>query len=79
MEIGKMYFISFGENTQLVVRLRKKDSIHYYFYSCLHYWNGYESFKYSDYCQKSGITEIREASKPEKHRLFQMEIEHGII
>lgn len=71
---GQIYFISFGGNTQLVVRYKGEDSMQYNFFSCVHYWNGSERFDHSNYCVKSGITEIRSATKPEQYTLFRYEV-----
>ena len=79
MEIGKIYYISFGSNTQIVCRYKKDDGENYLFYAHLHYWNGYETYRANGHCQKSGITEIREASKSEKYNLFNHEVEHGSV
>jgi hypothetical protein len=82
MEIGKIYFISFGGNTQIVGRYQNSDGMRYYFYDLLHYWNGSESFHHEEmscYCVKSGIDEIRRASKAEKHALINKELEYDCI
>lgn len=76
MQPGKIYFLSYGGNTQIVGRFSHEDTTKYYFHALLHYWNGYETFRgNNDYCVHSGITEIRAASKAEKHALLQKEIE----
>lgn len=80
MEQGKIYFLDFGGNTQIVGRYKDSDSCNHNFYDLLHYWNGYESFKYNkEYCVKHGIEEIRRATKAEKHALIRFEIEHDCI
>ncbi|NQY42475.1 MAG: hypothetical protein HRT87_03900 [Legionellales bacterium] len=82
MEQGKIYFISYGMSTQIVVRYKDSDACNYNFYDHLHYWNSFETFhKRSDtnYAVKSGIEEIREATLPEKHALIKMELEHNCI
>lgn len=82
MEQGKIYFISFGGSTQLVVRYKGDDTCNYNFYDHLHYWNGFETFHKRDkvnYCVKHGIEEIREATLPEKHALLRFELEHNCI
>lgn len=79
---GKIYFISFGHNTQLVVRYKESETTRHIFYDHLHYWNGHETFHSrgdSNYCVKSGIEEIREATKPEKHALLRFELENNCI
>jgi hypothetical protein len=80
MEQGKIYFISYG-GTEIVGRFRDSDTCNHNFYDYLHYWNGYERFQHSgnEYCVKSGIQEIRRASKPEKQALIRFEIEHETI
>lgn len=82
MEQGKIYFISFGSSTQLVVRYKSDDACNYIFYDHLHYWNSFETFHKRDnvnYCVKNGIEEIREATLPEKHALIKFELEHNCI
>lgn len=82
MEQGKIYFISFGSNTNLVVRYKSSDACNYNFYDHLDYWNGFETFhkrEGSNYCVKGGITEIREATLPEKHTLIRFELENNCI
>jgi len=77
---GKIYFISYNENTQVVGRFKEINGCHYIFYDLLHYWNGFESFiKSLDYCVITGITEMRQATKPEKHTLIRFEIEYDCI
>ena len=39
MEVGKIYFISFGVSTQLVVKYKGEDVCNYLFFDYLHYWN----------------------------------------
>jgi len=79
MENGKIYSIQFGENVQLIVRFSHEDCCHLIFKSELHYWNGAKSLNGSGYCVKNGITEIRRASKSEKHSLVEIEIEKELI
>jgi hypothetical protein len=79
LEVGKIYFIAYGENTQVVGRLSKENSMNYEFYDHLHYWNGYEKFHKGGHCVTSGITEIRRATKPEKHALVRHEIDNDCI
>lgn len=74
MVSGQIYFISFGGNTQLIVRYKDQDACNYNFFSCVHYWNSYESFNKSDYCVKHGIDQIREATKAEQYTLFRFEV-----
>jgi len=80
MEVGKIYFVSFGINTQIVGRYKGSDACNHYFFDILHYWNGYESFrKQKEYCVRNGIEEIRPATLPEKHTLIRFELEHNCI
>jgi len=80
MEPGKIYFLSYGGNTQIVGRFSHGDITKYYFHALLHYWNGYETFRSCDqYCVQDGVTEIRVASKAEKHALLNKEIEYETI
>lgn len=80
MEQGKIYFISYGGNTQILGRYEKSDICQHFFYDLLHYWNGFESFRYGgQYCVTSGIEEIRPASQAEKMALVRFEIEHNCI
>lgn len=79
---GKIYFIDFGGNTQVVGRFKESDACNYYFYDYLHYWNGNETFIFHEkrtYTVKNGISEIRPASKSEKHNLIKNEIENDCI
>lgn len=78
MEPGRIYYIEYGESTAFLGRYLKSDTCHHYFQSGIHYWNGYETEKTADYCVKTGISQIREASKPEKHRLFQHEVSKNL-
>lgn len=82
--MGKIYFISFGANTQLVVRYKCSDVTNHHFFDSIHYWNGFETYRKSicqqaNYCVKSGIEEIRRATLPEKHALIKFEIENNCI
>lgn len=82
MQQGKIYFISFGSSTQLVVRYKDTDACNHFFYDHLHYWNSFETFHSREainYCVKSGIEEIREATLPEKHALIKFELENNCI
>lgn len=82
MEQGKIYFISFGSSTQIVVRFKSEETCNYNFYDHIHYWNSFETFhnrEHVNYCVKSGIEEIREATLPEKHALIKFELEHHCI
>lgn len=82
MEQGKIYFISFGSQTQLVVRFKEDDGIRYLFYDHIHYWNSFETFHKREnlnFCVLHGIEELRPATLPEKHALIKFEIEHNCI
>ena len=80
LQIGKIYYLDYGNNTQIVGRFEYEDDSKYYFYDILHYWNGYESFRHTDqYCVKSGIENIRRSSKSEIHNLIKHEIENDCI
>lgn len=76
---GKIYFIDYG-GVQIVGRFFLEGITNITFYNNLHYWNGYENFRMNKpYCVKSGIKEIREATKPEKYNLIRFEIENNCI
>jgi hypothetical protein len=79
MENGKIYYIAFGSNTQIVCRYKEDDSMNHFFYTHLHYWNGFETYRVKGHCCKSDITELRAASKSEKHNLFNHEVEYGDV
>jgi len=80
LEQGKIYYLDYGNNTQIIGRYNYSDACRHYFYDMLHYWNGYEQFRYkAEYCIFSGIENIRRASKSEKFNLIKHEIEHDCI
>lgn len=80
MEEGKIYHVSYGGNTQIIGRFKKEECTDYIFYDLIHYWNGYETFRKSEQrCVKSGIDDVRPASKSEKHSLIRFEIENDCI
>lgn len=80
MEQGKIYYLDYGSNTQIIGRFKDSDFMNHNFYDLLHYWNGYESFrKGAQYCVKSGLENIRPASQSEKMNLIRFEIEHDCI
>lgn len=57
LEHGKIYYLDYGSNTQIVGRYSHSDDTQYRFYDLLHYWNGYESFRHSgQYCVKAGLS-----------------------
>ena len=79
-EQGKIYYLDYGSNTQIIGRYKESDVCNHYFYDLLHYWNGHESFRSgNEYCVKSGIETIRRASKAEIHHLVKHEIDNGCI
>ncbi len=39
LEQGKIYFVSYGTQTQLVGRFKEESTCDLYFYDYLHYWN----------------------------------------
>lgn len=80
LEKGKIYYLDYGSNTQIVGRYKESDTTNHIFYDLLHYWNGYETFRpKEDYCCKNGIENIRRASKSEIHNLIKFEIENDCI
>jgi hypothetical protein len=82
LEQGKIYFISFGESTQLVVRFKELECTRILFYDHIHYWNSFETFNHrtgNNYCVTSGIEELRQANLPEKHSLIKFELENNCI
>jgi hypothetical protein len=81
MEVGKIYFLSFG-GTEIVGRYKGDDDFcHHLFYDYLHQWAGFETYRYGDsvYTVRTGITEIREATQTEKQALLRKSIEHNTI
>ena len=40
LEQGKIYYLDYGSNTQIVGRYKDTDTTQYNFYDLLHYWNG---------------------------------------
>lgn len=80
MEQGKIYYLDYGSNTQIIGRYKESDACNHIFYDLLHYWNGYETFKpKKEYCVISGIENIRRASKSEIHNLVKHEIDNNCI
>ena len=82
MELGKIYFIQFSSNVQLIVRYKDEDTCNYIFFDHIHYWNGAENFIHHsnmNYCVRSGIEILRPATLPEKHTLIKFELEHNCI
>ena len=80
IEQGKIYYLDYGSNTQIVGRYKDSDACNHNFYDLLHYWNGHESFKQNnEYCVKSGIENLRRATKAEKHSLIRYELEYDCI
>ena len=80
LEEGKIYYLDYGSNTQIIGRYKNSDASNHNFYDLCHYWNGYETFKKGiEYCVKAGIENLRRASKSEKHNLVKFEIENDCI
>lgn len=36
---GKIYYLDYGNNTQIVGRYKSSDTCNHFFYGLLHYWN----------------------------------------
>jgi hypothetical protein len=80
LEQGKIYYLDYGNNTQIIGRYKNSDVCEHFFYDLLHYWNGYENFrKGNQYCVKSGIENLRRASKAEIYNLVKFEIENDCL
>ena len=80
LEQGKIYYLDYGSNTQIVGRYKDSDACKHNFYDLLHYWNGYETFKQNnEFCVKSSIENLRKATKAEKHSLIRYELEYDCI
>ena len=80
LEQGKIYYLDYGSNTQIIGRYKDTDAVQHNFYDLLHYWNGYENFRHGNqYCVLNGIENIRRASKSEIHHLVKHEIENNCI
>lgn len=80
LEQGKIYYIDYGSNTQIIGRYKSASALNLFFYDLLHYWNGYETFRKGEqYCVESGIENIRRATKAEIHTLVRFEIENDCI
>ena len=80
LEQGKSYYLDYGNNTQIIGRYKNSDVCEHFFYDLLHYWNDYETFrKGNQYCVKSGIENLRRASKAEIHNLVKFEIENDCL
>jgi hypothetical protein len=75
---GKVYFIAFGESTQLTVRYEKHTVTRHEFISELKIYNGKESFFTCAYCVRHGITELRAATKEETAKLVKYEAENDV-
>ncbi len=76
---GKIYYVDYGNNTQIVFRYKSMEGYNIDFFDCLHYWNGYERFCKNTYCVTSGIEQLRRATKAEIHTLVRHEIENDCI
>jgi len=80
MKQGYIYYLDYGSNTQIVGRYKDSDATNHNFFDLIHYWNSSETFRSrNEYCVKNGIENIRRATKAEKHRLFQFEMENDCI
>ena len=80
LEQGKIYYLDYGSNTQIIGRYKDSDVCQHNFYDLIHYWNGFETFRSNNqYCVLSGIENLRRATKAEKHSLIKFEIEHDCI
>lgn len=79
LEQGKIYFIAYGENTQVLARFKEIELRNLVFFDHLHYWNGFESFRKGGHSVMSGITELRRATKPEIHAIVRHEIDNGCL
>ena len=79
MVVGKIYFIDYGQ-TQIIGRFLKNTTTEFVFFDLLHYWNGYESFRYGNQrCIHSGIESMRDASHFEKMNLVRFELRYECI
>lgn len=77
---GFIYYLDYGNNTQIIGRYKDSDVCNHNFYDLIHYWNGFETFRGNNqYCVKSGIETIRRASKSEIHNIVKFEIENDCI
>ena len=80
MQQGKIYYLDYGGNTQIIGRFKNDETTRYVFFDLLHYWNGFESFRQNEpYCIHNGIENIRCASDSEKMNLVRFEIEYNCI
>lgn len=77
MEPGKIYYLSFG-GTEVVGRFKGEDTVHYYFYDCLHNWSGYETFRIDTYTVKN-TDGMRIATDTEKQSLLRQSIANKTI
>lgn len=73
MEQGKIYYIEFG-GSSLVGRYKNSDTMNHFFFSHLHYWNGFERYYSQGYCLRGSVIEIRESTDAEKYGLFRNEV-----
>ena len=76
---GRIYYLDYGSNTQIIGRYKESDICNHFFYDLLHYWNGFETFRGNQYCVTSGIENLRRASKAEIHNLVKHEIENDCL
>lgn len=80
MKPGRIYHIDYG-GTELIVRYKGNSTCNYMLFDYLHYWQGYENFHSGEnqYCVKSGVKLIREATVCEKQTLVRYEIANDCI
>ncbi len=77
---GAIYFLDYGGNTQIIGRFVELELCDIIMQDVVHYWNGFETFREGKQpCIKSGLNEIRRATKPEKHTLIRFQIEKNTI
>ena len=78
IKIGEIYYISYG-NSEMICRIKDKgeNSIDMTYFTCLHYWEGFENYKTNSYFVMSGIKTFREATQAEKSALFRFELAKG--
>jgi hypothetical protein len=80
LEQGKIYYLDYNSNVQIVGRYKDSDATNHYFYDLCHYWNDSEMFRFNkEYCVKSGIENLRRASKAEIYNLVRNEIENNCL
>jgi hypothetical protein len=78
LEKGKVYFIDYDGVCQLIARYHSKDTTKLYLDSEIKIYNCKSVFKEEEYCVKSGITELRAATKEETAKLVKCEAENDV-